>query len=320
MLPLLRYTLDLFANAQPNGPTLDTTPKPTKRNRTIKPPETSNSTQAGQPHPNQVSESGSPALDVNQPQALQVSALRHPQANRDICLAGSYVAYAFTRAKRRSIGFSVGLDGLSVRAPSWVTRGAVDAALQAKSDWILRKLHDSGQRLHKQQSRHLAWCDGVSFPYLGQRLTVVLAPDLPHSTQQLCQQATGPVLSMALPKAVMADDLREAVQAWLMQQASSLFEARLNHFAPELGVQWKRLVLSNARTRWGSANSDGVIRLNWRLLHFPMAVLDYVVVHELSHLRVMNHSPAFWATVASVLPDYRSHRHALKDDAAPHWH
>ncbi len=88
---------------------------------------------------------------------------------------------------------------------------------------------------------------------------------------------------------------------------------------PELGVQWRSLRLSNARTRWGSAKVDGGIMLNWRLLHFRLPVLDYVVIHELSHLRVMDHSPRFWAVVASACPDYARLRAELRQHPAPDW-
>jgi len=109
------------------------------------------------------------------------------------------------------------------------------------------------------------------------------------------------------------------VQAWLMRQARTVFAQRLDHFAPQLQVQWRRLTLSNAGTRWGSARVDGSIRLNWRLVHFKQAVIDYVVVHELSHLRVMDHSPRFWDTVRAVVPDYPELRKVLKDQSAPRW-
>ncbi|MEY4978858.1 MAG: hypothetical protein RLZZ352_1128 [Pseudomonadota bacterium] len=97
-----------------------------------------------------------------------------------------------------------------------------------------------------------------------------------------------------------------------LNQAHALFTQRLNHFAPLLGVRYTQLRLSNARTRWGSANSRGHIALNWQLIHLPPELIDYVVVHELSHLRHMNHSPAFWAVVASILPDHVQRRQALK--------
>ena len=126
-------------------------------------------------------------------------------------------------------------------------------------------------------------------------------------------------LRLGLPRNAGADQIRDAVQAWLMRQARRLFTERLDHFAPQLGVQWRKLSLSSAGTRWGSASADGAIRLNWRLIHFRQSVIDYVVAHELSHLRVMDHSPRFWDTVRTVVPDYARLRNALRDDALPPW-
>jgi len=127
------------------------------------------------------------------------------------------------------------------------------------------------------------------------------------------------VLRLALAPDASAAQIRDACQAWLMRQARILFAQRLDHFAPQLQVRWSRLSLSNAGTRWGSAKSDGSIRLHWRLMHFDLAVIDYVVAHELSHLRVMNHSPRFWATVGTVVPDYPAQRQALKNPTIPLW-
>jgi hypothetical protein len=74
----------------------------------------------------------------------------------------------------------------------------------------------------------------------------------------------------------------------------------------------RRLSLSSAATRWGSANANGSVRLHWRLIEHSLATIDYVVVHELAHLREMNHGPRFWRLVESVLPDYREARLRLR--------
>ena len=126
-------------------------------------------------------------------------------------------------------------------------------------------------------------------------------------------------LHVALPHCAAASQIRDAVQAWSMRQAKRLFTERLDHFAPLLKVRWTKLSLSNAGTRWGTAHSDGSIRLNWRLIHFSLPVIDYVVAHELSHLRVMDHSPRFWDTVRTVIPDFARLRSQLKDDAVLPW-
>ena len=126
-------------------------------------------------------------------------------------------------------------------------------------------------------------------------------------------------LHVGLSNHADAAQIRDAVQAWLMKQANRLFTERLDHFAPRLGVRWRKLALSNAGTRWGTAHSDGLIRLNWRLIHFRLPVIDYVVAHELSHLRVMDHSPRFWDTVRTVVPDFARLRGQLKEQAGPPW-
>jgi len=107
------------------------------------------------------------------------------------------------------------------------------------------------------------------------------------------------------------------VQSWLQRQARRVFEERCQLFTQRLGVRYTRLSLSSAQTRWGSASADGSIRLNWRLIHFALPTIDYVVAHELAHLREMNHSPRFWDVVRSVLPDYEQARGHLKDGVVP---
>ncbi len=250
--------------------------------------------------------------------AFSMSAFVHPLASRQIQLQQTTVAYAFQRAKRKTIGMSVGADGLEVRAPRWATVASVESVLQEKSAWILRKLQESQERQKHMRHTMIEWRDGASLPFLGEQWVVRLDPEhqsLPSSHAD----ATPKCLHIALSLHAQPGQIRDAVQAWLMQQAKLNFTQRLDHFAPQLGVQWKRLSLSNASSRWGTASADGSIRLNWRLIHFKQDVIDYVVVHELSHLRVMNHSPQFWETVGSLVPDYQQRRHALNEEVLPQW-
>ena len=241
---------------------------------------------------------------------------KHPRANRQACLAQTWVAYEFKRARRRTIGFLVDADGLVVRAPKWVTLGEVESALQEKAAWVVRKLREAQERQQQLAGARITWRDGVTFPYLGSELRLKLDPSQQHARHAVL---VGDTLCLGVSQAAMPEQIRDAVQAWLMSQAREHFVQRLNHYAPLLGVQWRKLSLSNAGTRWGSAKSDGSIRLNWRLLHFKPSVIDYVVAHELSHLRVMNHSPAFWDTVKTLVPDYDQQRLALRDELLPVW-
>ena len=240
----------------------------------------------------------------------------HPQANRTVVFEGVQIAYAFARAKRKTIGFSIGPDGLVVRAPQWVSLKEVEAALQQKSSWVLRKLSESQERYHQLEHTRVAWHDGAQFAYLGKPVQLCIDPA--QGSAQLIIGDTN-VLRIGVSATANTAQIRDCVQAWLLRQARELFEARLNHFAPLLGVEWKKLSLSNAGTRWGSARVDGAIRLNWRLIHLSPSEIDYVVAHELSHLRVMNHSAQFWETVRSVMPDYAQRRQRLKTESLAAW-
>ncbi len=227
------------------------------------------------------------------------------------------VAYEFKRGKRRTIGFVVGPEGLAVRAPAWVALRDVDAALQERAQWIVKKLGETRERHQRLIEQRIEWRDATLFPFLGEQVKVVLDPALATGAAGalFAAESMPLTLSLALPPSATSEQIRDAVQAWLMRQAKRIFAERLNHFAPLLQVTWRRLTLSRAATRWGSATVGGSIRLNWHLIHLNMALIDYVVVHELSHLRVMNHSPRFWETVASVLPDFAALRRQLKDDS-----
>jgi len=261
-------------------------------------------------------------------QAIVPAAFAHPRANRELRLGDATVAYLFQRAKRRTIGFVVGPDGLVVRAPKWTPVGEVEAALREKSLWITRKLSESRERQARQHEARIEWRDGVVLPLFGANIQVALDPghrfgavgaELDTATSDESTDCVVRTLRVGLPKTATPEQIRDAVQAWLMRQAREHFKERLDHFAPLLQVQWRKLSLSSAGTRWGSARIDGAIRLNWRLIHFRPAVIDYVVAHELSHLRVMDHSARFWDTVRTVVPDYAELRGQLKDDAIPKW-
>jgi predicted metal-dependent hydrolase len=258
-------------------------------------------------------------------QALPLAQFAHPRASRRIALATCDVAYAFRRAKRRTIGMVIGPDGLEVSAPRWVTVGEIESTLHEKADWIVRKLVEMQEHQRRLGEARIQWRDGVVLRYLGASLQVVLDSSvaLKKNSAQLetlgNESEASVVLRIGLPITASPEQIRDATQAWLMRRAKELFAERLDHFAPRLGVAWKRLSLSSASTRWGTASADGAIRLNWRLIHHKLDVIDYVVAHELSHLRVMDHSPQFWDTVKSVMPDYPQRRRVLRDEPLAPW-
>jgi predicted metal-dependent hydrolase len=266
-----------------------------------------------------------PSPSVSIASVLAPAVFRHPQADREIRLQDHTVAYALRRGRRRSIGFVVAAEGLSVAAPRWVGIGDIEAALREKSSWILRKLAEQQERQQRLQAAKVDWRDGTSIPFLGETVIVVLdaregvslGGAILNTDAQALPGVPRLTLHVGLPHTATPNQIRDAVQSWLQRQAKRVFEERVAHYARQLGVRCTRLSLSSAQTRWGSATADGSVRLNWRLIHFALSTIDYVVAHELAHLREMNHSERFWDVVRSVLPEYEQARGTLRDDLLP---
>lgn len=262
--------------------------------------------------------------------ALHASGCRHPDANRTARFASIEIGYRLKRARRRSIGFSVGAEGLVVTAPLWLAQSAVDAALCEKAGWIVRKLAEARDCADRAEANRMVWRDRASLPFLGRALSLRLDPSLGSCgvarLEDGCPETAGSirreenfVLRVALPADASPARIEAAVKAFLLAEAKRRLEARLAHFAPLLNVRVSRLSLGNAATRWGSASSSGSIRLHWRLVQMEPPLLDYVVVHELAHLRHMDHGERFWALVASVLQDHDELRARLKRLTLPRW-
>ena len=244
---------------------------------------------------------------------------RHPEANREALLMGRAVAYRLERGRRRTVGFTVSAQGLAVRAPGWLPVHQIDAALAEKAGWILGKLADAEVRRDRQDAARIAWADGAVFPLRGQPVTLYLGAKRGAAGLRTDADTGGQALWLALPADAGPARIGEAVRAWLWREGKADFTERLDRYARQIEVHWARLSLTDARTRWGSASASGAIRLHWRLMHFRPEVIDYVVVHELAHLRHMDHSPRFWAVVAAVLPDYQALRAELRADHMPRW-
>jgi predicted metal-dependent hydrolase len=229
---------------------------------------------------------------------------------RHINLNGSEVPYTLMRCRRKTIGMRVSSEGLTVRIPLKESLSWVESVLQKRADWIVTKLDVWKNR---KPARPM-WEAGAIFPLLGEPWQVTVTAAGLVQMVQAGENAVsrGEQLDLSLPSGIAAEQIENAVMKWYRQHALTCFTERITLYANKLGVTLPQLRLSNARTLWGSCNSRGIIRLNWRLIQKPLDLVDYVVVHELSHLIQMNHSKAFWATVGSVYPGYAAARKKLR--------
>lgn len=231
---------------------------------------------------------------------------------RSIAIDGQVLEYALRRSRRRSIGFMIDDQGLRVSAPNWLALAAIENAIRDKQHWISSKLLQRRERALLPQQNPLPWGDGSLLPYLGAHLTLRIWNT---RTARIDFDPIAGELHLHLPTDTSQQQLQIHLQHWLQAQARRLFGLRLPHYAEKLGASYHSFALSSAKTQWGSCTSQRKIRINWRLIHFPLALIDYVIAHELAHLREMNHGPRFWATVASIYPEHAAARRQLREQA-----
>lgn len=262
-------------------------------------------------HPAPAHQPGTTLLTFS-PQPLPDAPTLTPKGKRRIQVGNHELDYTLVRSKRRSIGFLIGDDGLRLTAPKWVTIAEIESAIREKQRWIFAKLNERRERSARRLQPQMQWCDGATLPYLGADVTLRIV-----ATQAagIAYDAEQQVLTVCLPADASEQQLKDRVQGWLQAEAKRLFAERLPVYAEKLQVRYQSFALSSATTQWGSCTADGKIRLNWRLIHFTLPLIDYVIAHELAHLREMNHSPRFWATVQSIFPEFQEAKKALRDHA-----
>lgn len=224
-----------------------------------------------------------------------------PEAERRIAIGGQEIAYHLRRSRRCTIGLSIDHRGLRVGAPQGARLGDIEQLIRRHGQWVLDKLANWRERPPPSK---LEIVDGCQLPILGRNLGITVTP-----IGRARWQWIGDRLHL-WPSA--STDARQLLEKAMRDKARTVFLERLAIHAPRLGVEVPPLRLSSARTRWGSCSQHGGISLNWRLLFMPLPVVDYVVCHELAHLREMNHSPRFWAVVEQLCPDWKARRLELR--------
>ena len=225
-----------------------------------------------------------------------------------LAIAGREISYTLkVSARRRTIGMRVDRHGLTVHIPSRMPSREITAVLLKHANWIERKLSLLSER-QAEVTPLMAWEQGATLQFLGRQFQL----DIQQSGIQSVPVLNGEMLLMYLPDTTESLVIKRKVLAWLRAQAISDFTRRIAIGAAHLGVSTPQLKLSNATSRWGSCNSRGEIRLNWRLIQAPPHIINYVVAHELAHLKEMNHSTKFWEWVGKLCPDYLKIRKELK--------
>ncbi|MES2674041.1 MAG: SprT family zinc-dependent metalloprotease [Pseudomonadota bacterium] len=217
--------------------------------------------------------------------------------------------YAIVRsARRRSISIEVSKAEVTVRAPIFVAAAELEKFVRKKSVWIQQKLAQQAQQVDLIPQR--TYITGSELPFLGQPLTLIISRQTQANVVQLGSQ----LLVALKSRSRLADEeqARRLVSLWYQRQALYFLTLKTDAAARALGSTYSDLTIKVTRSKWGHCTVKGAIQYNWHILLAPEPIVDYLVAHEVSHLRQHNHSPAFWQLVASLCPDYKKHRAWLK--------
>ena len=232
---------------------------------------------------------------------------------------GRLIEYTIVRSARRKKTIEITLDperGVLVRSPARTTRKDIAELVQKRAGWILK--HATEDILDPTPRR---FTDGERLYYLGEQIPIIADTALDGRVSVSLEDGA---FQISTPTGISEDDraaaVKEVVERWYRREAARLL--------PEIVARWQnkvsrkkptQVLIRSQRRRWGSCSSDGSIRLNWRIIMAERALIDYVVVHELAHLAVMDHSPRYWNIVKRALPDYKARRKRLNEVGAHFW-
>ena len=231
-----------------------------------------------------------------------------PEEQHEIILHGQLVPYAVRRsARRRTLGLTIDTHGLRVAAPIKAREADIERLISSNARWVLAKL------LEWQQPEHAAaraWALGDPLLYLGTARALKVAPGKPGLA------VFDDCLILTVPRPHNQTETRTRLRELIRDQARLHFGLRLTHFSAQFGVAEPQLRLTRAVTRWGSCARDREgshrVSLNWRMIHLQPRLIDYVVAHEVAHMKHMHHGPRFWAALARLYPGYEAAREEMR--------
>lgn len=222
------------------------------------------------------------------------------------------IPYTLTRSQRRkTLSISVDQHGVSVISPSEVCLEKIESTLHQKAVWIIKQLVDFKEMQTSVQER--SFLSGEKLPYLGRQYRLkVIKTDANEPSFRFYQGRFLAELPKVISEAEHRDLLYPLFVNWIKQKAGSFADDRIKRFIIKLQQEPKKIVIKDQEQRWGSCTPAGNILLNWRIFLAPTSIIDYVLAHELVHLKHMDHSKEYWETLQMLLPDYEQRKEWLR--------
>lgn len=210
------------------------------------------------------------------------------------------ITYEIIRSRRKTLALQITPQGkVVVRAPLRCPKAYIEQFVRSKNQWICSHLEQAQKYLAEQEQ--FRPCTMKTMMFCGKQLQVIPAASLGLDLEKDIIYLPDKTVPELLPE--LRRCYQDAAYPWLME--------RMEHWAKVMGISYQEVRFSAALRRWGSCSADGIIRISWMLMMAPASAIDYVLVHELAHRRVFNHSAAFWREVECYLPDYQAQKKVL---------
>jgi hypothetical protein len=222
-------------------------------------------------------------------------------------------SYKVKRSNRRTVGIRIDKEGsVTVRAPKNVSSDDIEKFLLEKKGWVLDKVKLMRKRSSEVPER--TFNQGDKLPYLGDVYKISVT-DNEKLIEKYKLSRLNPVTLEDDFYVLKGDfDRKDAFIKWYKDEAREIFNSRIKELAEDYNLKYKKVKLSNAKTRWGSCSSKGNLNINWRIIFAPFEIVNYLLAHEVAHLKHHNHSKDFWSLVEKYDSNYKMHRKWLKEN------
>jgi hypothetical protein len=233
---------------------------------------------------------------------------------QQIKLGNTLINYEIIRTNRKTMGIIVDHErNLIVRSPKNTAEAKIEEVLKKKTNWILSKLKEMNKI--KPAPKEKEFMTGEKLPYLGRRYSLEVNPSEISKVEVKLYQGKFIIdypVELEDKKEQRREEIRTALIEWYREHAKEKINERVDKYKFKLDVEPNNVVVKKQKKRWGSCSSKNNLNFNWKIIMAPMSIVDYLVVHELTHLIHDNHSRDFWSTVAAVIPDIKEKKEWLK--------
>lgn len=234
--------------------------------------------------------------------------------SRRLTLDNNTIEYRIVRSHRRKTSeLFVDSRDVLVRTPAKKPINEIEKIIRAKANWIVRKQEQ--YRKLSSQITNPTFENGSLVPYLGKGypLSIIISSQFKEDKIRF---VNGEFLVSLKSSRLQGKNIHRLYNSWLQRRAQIILERKIRQYTPMVNATPKKIVVKEMKNRWGSATKSAVLNFNLNLLKAPEGVIDYIVLHELCHLKIRDHSHNFWSLVRWIMPDYRDRVEWLSSNAS----